>query len=90
MYKQQVRRLISIPIPYRVFYVLSHIWEAYSRWSEDQLPPAFNRKTCSAYFKGNTYSNKKAKSLLGWHPRVHMGDALQHYFAFARKSKGSK
>jgi len=90
MYKQQVRRLISIPIPYRVFYVLSHIWEAYSRWSEGQLPPAFNRKTCSAYFKGNTYSNKKAKSLLGWHPRVHMGDALQHYFAFARKSKGSK
>lgn len=90
MYKKQVQRFMSIPLPYQVFYLFSYLWEKYSKWSEGQLPPAFNRRTCAVYFKGNTYSNKKAKELLGWQPRVRMREGLQSYFAYAREVKNQK
>jgi nucleoside-diphosphate-sugar epimerase len=85
MYKKRVRRFLSIPLPYTVFYLFNYLWERYSKWSEGQLPPAFNRRTCAAYFKGNTYSNKKAKEVLGWHPRVGMSEGMERYFAYARE-----
>ena len=85
MYKKQVRKFMSIPIPYPAFYLFNYLWEKYSKWSEGQLPPAFNRMTCAAYFKGNTYSNKKAKELLGWQPKVSMSEGMQRYFAYVRE-----
>jgi len=90
MYKKQVHRFMSIPIPYPAFYLFNYLWEKYSKWSEGQLPPAFNRRTCAAYFKGNTYSNKKAKELLGWHPRVRMSEGLQRFFTYMSEVEGSK
>ena len=83
-YKKRVARFTSIPVPYRVFYLFNYAWEKYSSWSGGQLPPAFNRLTCAAYFKGNTYSNKKAKSRLSWRPRVCMSEGLSRYFAHVR------
>ena len=90
MYKKRVGRFVSIPIPYPVFYLFSYLWETYSRWSEGQLPPVFNRRTCAAYFKGNTYSNEKAKQLLGWHPKAKMSDGLERLFVYAREVVGQK
>ncbi len=89
-YKKQVRRFMSVPIPYPVFYLLNFLWEKYSKWSEGQLPPAFNRRTCATYFKGNTYSNKKAKELLGWQPRVGMSEGLERFFVYGREMMGHK
>src|SRR4029077_12631904 len=66
----------SAPVPYRAFYLFSLFWEKYSEWSKGQLPPVFNRKTCAAYFKGNTYSNEKLKTRLNWRPSVSMKEAL--------------
>jgi nucleoside-diphosphate-sugar epimerase len=83
-YKSQVRRFMSVPVPYRVWYLFCCLWEAYSKWSEGQLPPAFNRRKCSIYWKGNRYSNRKAKELLGWLPKVPMKEALQEFFAYMR------
>jgi nucleoside-diphosphate-sugar epimerase len=85
MYKKQVKTFMSIPIPYPTFYFFNYLWEKYSKWSEGQLPPAFNRMTCAAYFKGNTYSNQKAKELLGWKPIVSMSEGLEKYFAYVRE-----
>jgi nucleoside-diphosphate-sugar epimerase len=90
MYKKHVHRFMSIPIPYPAFYLLNLMWEKYSQWSEGQLPPVFNRRTCTAYFKGNTYSNKRAKELLGWRPRVRMSDGLERFFVHAREVVGHK
>jgi nucleoside-diphosphate-sugar epimerase len=90
LYKQQVRRIRYIPMPYTVFYLFSYLWEKYSSWSEGQLPPAFNRRRCSAYWKGNRYSNRKAKELLGWRPRVAMSDGLQRLFADMREAEQRK
>jgi len=85
MYKRYVHRFFSIPIPYWTWFFFCYLWEKYSKWSEGQLPPVFNRRTCAVYWKGNTYSNNKAKELLGWHPRVTMSDGLERFFAYMRQ-----
>lgn len=90
MYKGHVQRFMSIPIPYPAYYIFNYFWEIYSKWSEGQLPPVFNRRKCAIYWKGNTYSNKKAKQLLGWYPRVPMREGLQNYFDYARELKCRK
>ena len=84
-YKRDVRRFFSIPVPYRLWYFLCWIWERYSIWSEGQLPPVFNHRGCAISWKGNRYSNKKTKELLGWEPRVPMDEALKRFFAYMRK-----
>ncbi len=87
-YKKNVRGLRSVPIPYRVFYLLCYLWERYSRYSEGQLPPVFNRRDCSFCWKGHRYSNRKLKELLGWKPQVPMGEALRRYFEFQQNGGG--
>lgn len=87
MYKSRVQNFISIPFPYPAFYLFNLLWEKYSKWSEGQLPPVFNRKSCSVYWKGNRYSNMKAKELLGWHPRVEMSVALERFFVYMRETR---
>lgn len=84
LYKQNVDSFRSMRIPYPIFNLMSHSWEKYSQWSEGQLPPAFNRYRCAAYWKGNTYSNHKLKSLLGWYPKVTYEEACNRFFESAR------
>jgi nucleoside-diphosphate-sugar epimerase len=82
MYKKNVRKFKSIYIPYQLFYMFCFLWEKYSKWSEGQLPPAFNRQRCSAYWKGNQYSNQKIKSMLGWKPKISFDEAAERYFKY--------
>lgn len=80
-YKKSVGRFLSVPMPYPAYKSLNHLLETYSRWSAGQLPRTFNRLTAEAYYKGDTYSNDKAKRMLGWSPRVPMAEALDRCFA---------
>jgi nucleoside-diphosphate-sugar epimerase len=89
-YKREVRRFLSIPIPYQVWFIFCYLWEKYSKWSEGQLPPVFNPRVCSVYWKGNRYSNTKAKELLGWRPRVPMKEALQRFFTYMKDAETKK
>lgn len=84
-YKRKVRRIWTIPVPYSVFYLFNFAWEKYSDWSDGQLPPVFNRRTCEAYYKGQSFSNQKVKVLLGWRPRVAMSEALDRFCAYAQE-----
>jgi nucleoside-diphosphate-sugar epimerase len=77
-YNKKVRGF-SVRIPYGVAYLLCLMWEKYSKWSKNQLPPAFNRRRCSAEWKGNCYSNRKLHALLGWRPRVPMKQAMEAF-----------
>jgi len=86
LHKKNVRRFLSVPIPYPAAYLLCALWEKYSHWSEGQLPPVFNRTRCTADWKGNQYSNEKLKRLLGWSPRVRFEDACKRYFEYQRSS----
>ena len=80
-YKKKVKSFRSIRIPYFAGYGLCSLWEKYSKWSKDQLPPAFNRRRCAAEWKGNRYSNQKLKDRLGWKPRVPMEKAMEAFLA---------
>jgi nucleoside-diphosphate-sugar epimerase len=71
----------SARIPYGLAYLLCLIWEKHCRWSKNQLPPAFNRRRCSAQWKGNCYSNQKLRERLGWKPRVPMNQALDAFLS---------
>jgi nucleoside-diphosphate-sugar epimerase len=87
-YKREVRRFLSIPVPYTLWRAFCTFWERYSRWSGGQLPPVFNRRTCAIYWKGNTYPNKKAKELLGWVPKTPMSDSMRIFFDYLREVEG--
>jgi nucleoside-diphosphate-sugar epimerase len=84
-YKQNVKKIRTIPVPYFIFYRFNCAWERYSAWSGGQLPPVFNRLTCEAYYKSQTFSNTKAKTLLGWRPLVDMTEALNRFCTYARE-----
>jgi nucleoside-diphosphate-sugar epimerase len=86
MYKKNTGHFKSIYIPYRIFYLCCYLWEKYAEWSDGQLPPAFNRMKCAAYWKGNRYSNQKLKNLLGWKPRVSFDEASRRYFAYLKNN----
>ncbi len=84
LYKKKVGSFFSLPVPHPLFHVFCVMWETYSRWSKGQLPPAFNRYRCAADWKGNRYSNRKLKEMLGWEPRIPMHVALEQYLDFIR------
>ncbi len=89
MYKENVGDFRSLYLPHALSYLLCYLWEKYSEWSEGQLPPAFNRKRWSSYWKGNRYSNEKAKRILGWKPRIGFKEAAMRYFEY-QKAEGSR
>jgi len=90
LYKRRVRSFFSIPIPYPIWYSFCSLWERYSKWSEGQLPPVFNSRGCSVYWKGNRYSNQKAKTMLGWQPGTPMREALERFFAYVKEREANE
>ena len=87
-YKKRVRSLRSIRIPYFAGYVLCCLWEKYSKWSKNQLPPVFNRRCCAAQWKKMRYSNQKLKDRLRWKPEIPMGKAMEMFLAQFESSGG--
>jgi nucleoside-diphosphate-sugar epimerase len=75
------KRFRSIRIPYWLAYGACFAWEKYSKWSNGQLPPAFNRRRCAAEWKSQRYSNEKLKERVGWRPRVPMKQAMEAFLA---------
>jgi nucleoside-diphosphate-sugar epimerase len=85
LYKTQVRQFKSIYVPHALSYLLCWMWEAYSRWSEGQLPPAFTRTSWRVYWKKTRYTNAKIKARLGWAQKVSSADALAEHFESCRR-----
>jgi len=85
MYKDNVGYFKSIYVPRLASFCLCYLWERYCDWSENQLPPSFNRMRWESNWKGNTYSNQKIKKILGWKPRVRFAEAIVHYFKYQRE-----
>jgi nucleoside-diphosphate-sugar epimerase len=78
---KKVKPFRSIRLPYSFAYAMCFLWEKYSKWSKNQLSPAFNRRRCAAEWKGNSYSNRKLRERLGWKPRVPMQQAMAAFLA---------
>jgi nucleoside-diphosphate-sugar epimerase len=88
LYKEKVKPFKSINVNHRFSYLMCFFWEKYSRWSEGQLPPVFNRSRWAAEWKGHRYSNQKLKNLIGWNPKITTDEALKRYFEFSKKAGG--
>ena len=80
-YKKRRKKFFSVPVPYPIAYGLCWLWETYSKRSQGQLPPAFNRRRCASDWKGNRYSNRKLHEKLGWKPRVGIEDAMSVFLS---------
>lgn len=80
LYKEKVRRFPSLYVPHLVSYSLCCLWEWYSKWSQGQLPLAFNRSRWNAYWRKTRYSNQKLKARLHWVPKVSTAEGLNRYF----------
>jgi nucleoside-diphosphate-sugar epimerase len=86
-YKRKVGGFFSVRLPYFIAYALSALWEEYSRRSQGQLPPAFNRRRCVAEWRGNRFPNRKIREKLGWTPRIGIEEAMNSFLAqFERKA----
>ena len=83
-YKKRVSPFRSIWIPYSLAYLLCYLWERYAAWSDEQLPPVYNRRMCSFAWKGHRYSNRKIKEHLGWRCRISMQEALDKYYEYQK------
>jgi nucleoside-diphosphate-sugar epimerase len=84
LYKKNVKGFKSLYVPHVVSYFLCWLWDSYSRWSEGQLPPAFNLRKWHSFWKKTRYSNNKSKARLGWRPKVPMAEGLGRYFEACR------
>lgn len=85
LYKKNVKPLKSIFVPKFVSYLLCLLWENSFKLSRGKLPLTYNRSRWSDDWKGNRYSNEKAKQYLGWEPSVSIEDAYRAYFEFCKK-----
>ena len=86
-YKRHVKKFRTIYVPRFASHALCSLWEKYSRWSDEQLPPVFNSKRWHVYWKKTRYTNQKLKATLGWAPKVPMKDAMQRYFTSCRSGE---
>jgi nucleoside-diphosphate-sugar epimerase len=85
LYKRKVRRFRSLYVPHFARYTLCVLWERYSRWSQEQLPPLFNRRRWYENWKTTRYINAKLKARLGWSQRVPTAEGLARYFEACRR-----
>lgn len=84
LYKRNVSPFHSVYVPHILSYALCYLWQQYSRWSQGQLPPAFNLRRWHVDWKKTRYSNEKLRTRLDWTPKVSMADALECYFKSCR------
>jgi nucleoside-diphosphate-sugar epimerase len=85
LYKKNVKQFTSLYVPHIVSYALCRLWEWYSAWSEEQLPPVFNRSRWYANWRNTRYSNQKLKSRVGWVPKVATSTGLGLFFEGCRQ-----
>jgi nucleoside-diphosphate-sugar epimerase len=85
LYKNNVRSFQSLYVPHAFSYLFCYLWEKYSEWSHNQLPPVFTRREWEATWKKTKYSNRKIKELLGWRPIVSTSEGLRIYFDSCRR-----
>lgn len=84
LYKRNVKSFLSLYVPHFLSYALCYLWEKYSAWSAEQLPPVFNRGKWHAYWKKTRYSNEKLKIRVGWKPTVRTEEGLRRFFESCR------
>jgi nucleoside-diphosphate-sugar epimerase len=76
-YRQHGNKIKSLFIPLSLVHKFWSTYAAYTRFSENQLPPVLNAYKSKAMWKRLSYSNASAHELLGWKPRISLNDGIQ-------------
>ena len=71
------KRVRRVWVPGPLVPTMCGLYHAYSRWSGGQLPPVLTAYRARSMWRPVRYSNRRAKELLGWSPRVPMDEALR-------------
>ena len=79
--RKEAKNFFSVWVPYPLIKLGCGLWEDFSRKRHGQLPPVFNRRRCAAEWGGNTFSNEKLHSRLGWSPKIKTVDAVKLFLA---------
>jgi nucleoside-diphosphate-sugar epimerase len=80
-YRRRVAPIRFVRVPFVALRQLSRLNAWYSRRTNGHLPAVFTPYKVDAMWKGQRYSNSKAKRLLHWAPRIPMEEALSATFA---------
>lgn len=87
MYRDEVRSIRYIPLPKPCSWILCYLWERYSRYSQCQLPNAYNRKMWANTWRRTQFSNERLKQRLGWAPLVSTREGLRRYFGSMKEAE---
>jgi nucleoside-diphosphate-sugar epimerase len=80
-YRRRVGPIRSITISRVAISPLSHLYERYHERSGGQLPAVLTPYKSNAQWKPLRYENTKAKTSLGWKPRVGLSEGLRQTFS---------
>lgn len=83
LYKQNVKPLPSVSLPYPLTVALSHAVARYHRFSQGQLPAIFTPYKTATSWKGNRFTNAKLKAL-GWRQPVSTEEGLRRTFDYLK------
>jgi nucleoside-diphosphate-sugar epimerase len=83
LYREQVKPIKTISVPYWLLLWGSGVIERYSERSKGQLPAIFTPYKTQTMWGGNRFSNAKLKRL-GWKPIVSTSEGLARSFAAFR------
>ena len=83
-YQREVKPLRSVPVPYPLLMLGSHLVARYHDYSQGQLPAIFTPYKTRAMWKPQRFSNDKLHDL-GWSPIVSTEEGLRRTFAWARE-----
>lgn len=83
LYKQNVKRVPSVSLPYPLTVAVSHAVERYHRFSQGQLPAIFTPYKTATSWKGNRFTNAKLKAL-GWRQLVPTDEGLRRTFDYLK------
>lgn len=85
LYREKVKPIATIRVPYWLLLWGSKLVERYAEKSKGQLPAIFTPYKTRAMWGGNSFSNGRLKSI-GWHPIVSTNEGLNRSFdAFRRE-----
>ena len=76
-YRRVVEKIPYLIIPYFLLRFIGKLNELYTVKTQGHLPLVFRPYLVNSMWKSRTYSNCKAKQLLGWRPRIRVEEGLR-------------
>jgi 2-alkyl-3-oxoalkanoate reductase len=87
LYKNQVEKIRSINIPFKILLWLSRLNERYFVYSKGQLPDIFTNYKTLSNWKGQRFDNTKAKFFLNWAPSITIEAGINRFFEYLKNNK---